>query len=120
MSYLKQYISGRGYSIAMEDVELQMEQLTMADSPPVKPVSYVTWKYHTDPEFKEKYIQQRVEQQKKKFERDPESYELHKQRVNERNKERYRNDPEYREYLLRKSKEYREKKKQAKLLNTCV
>lgn len=105
------------HGVVSDELQLGMEELTVADAlqPVAKPVSYVIWKYHTDPEFKEKYIRQRVEQMKSKFERDPESYEKHKHKVNERNKERYRNDPEYREYLLRKSREYREKKKQDKL-----
>lgn len=88
----------------------------MSTTPPEpRPVAYTTWKYHTDPEFKEKWNKQRVERQKKLFEENPEAHELHKKKVSERNKERYHSDPAYREYILQKTREFRARKKQEKL-----
>ena len=109
--FMAQHISGRGYSIAMGD----MEQLSIADSPPVKSVSYVTWKYHTDPEFKERFKKYVATHMQKKFAADPEYYAKFKEDVKQRKKERYQTDPEYREKVLQKNRENYRKRKEAAL-----
>jgi hypothetical protein len=116
MSYLKQYISGRGYSIAMETAEPAAG--IMADSLPPevtpKPVSYVIWKYHTDPEFKEKFKQTCAKYIKKRFEEDPDYKAKVREKDKNQKKERYHTDPEYRELVLQRNREYHRKRREAR------
>lgn len=98
------------------DLQLEMKQLSMADSPPpeVKAVSYVTWKYHTDPEFKEKFKQACAKYIQKRFEEDPEYKAKVRENDRKQKKERYHTDPEYREQVLQRNREYHRKRREAK------
>lgn len=60
-------------------------------------ISYTTWRYHNDPQFREAWLKRCVESRRKAFQQDPERYAEYKRKANERSKERYQNDPEYRE-----------------------
>ena len=80
-----------------------------------KEVTYVTWKYHTNPEYREHFKKMVAASIKKRFEANPE-YKA-KVRENDRlqKKERYHTDPEYREKVLQRNREWHQRKKAEKL-----